>query len=271
MLIEEVKSEVEVIKKKRGRKPKNPEEKIYFGEKQEAAVVEYILNKDDSQVRNKIYLTILRPALKKMIESIIRKYNLYVPDEPFDDTVTDALSHLAEQIDKFKIGTDKKAYSYYGTIVKHYVLKRRKNYTKNLGKQPSYETIEDGVINGKAIVNTYERDKKIAELEIAELIKYIKKMVENPQEEGLRKNEIKLGNGLIGLLENWESIIPPSIEKICADGDAKYTPPSKKLVRSSVLLYLREQTGLDTKNIRTNMKKYKKVFLIIRNSVLNDY
>lgn len=263
--------EEQPVKKKRGRKPKNPENKIYFSDKQEQAVIEYIENRDNAMLRNQLYVQILKPAFEKMIESIIRTYRLYVPDEEFNDTVNDALNNLAEQIDKFKINSGKKAYSYYGTIVKHYVLKRKLDYINNIEKKPSYESFEEGDIQERAMVDTYERDKRIAQQQLKHLTTRIKQMVENPQSEGLKKNELKLGMGLINLFENWESIVPTSIEKSTYDGDVKYISPSKKLNKSAVLLYLREQTGLDSKSIRSNMKKYRKEFLMIKDYVFENY
>jgi hypothetical protein len=263
--------EEQPVKKKRGRKPKNPENKIYFSDKQEQAVIDYIENRDNAMLRNQLYVQILKPAFEKMIESIIRTYRLYVPDEEFNDTVNDALNNLAEQIDKFKVNSGKKAYSYYGTIVKHYVLKRKLDYINNIEKKPSYESFEEGDIQARAMIDTYERDKRIAQQQLKHLTTRIKKMVENPQSEGLKKNELKLGMGLINLFENWESIVPTSIEKSTYDGDVRYVSPSKKLNKSAVLLYLREQTGLDSKSIRSNLKKYRKEFLMIKDYVFENY
>ena len=73
-----------VVKKKRGRKP-SKERKGYFYEREEEAVVNY-LSTDDDYEKNKIYDEILKPAFTKMIESIIRRYNLYPPDEEFQQT-----------------------------------------------------------------------------------------------------------------------------------------------------------------------------------------
>ena len=70
---------------KRGRKPKN---KQYFGEEQENAVREY-LSCEDKEQKNLIYNEILKPAFEKMIESIIRRYKLYIPDETYEETFHD--------------------------------------------------------------------------------------------------------------------------------------------------------------------------------------
>ena len=71
---------------KRGRKPKT-ERKGYFYEEQEEAVAKYLATNDIDE-RNEIFNTVLKPAFTKMIESIIRRYKLYVPEEEFDETIT---------------------------------------------------------------------------------------------------------------------------------------------------------------------------------------
>ena len=80
---------------KRGRKRKG-----YFYEEQEQAVYDYI-NAQDKIEKNKIFNEWLKPAFTKMIESIIRRYKLYPPDECFDETFNDTISFLMTKIDKF--------------------------------------------------------------------------------------------------------------------------------------------------------------------------
>ena len=84
---------------KRGRKPK--ERKGYFYEKEEQAIIDYI-SSNDSDEKNKIFNTVLLPALTKMIESIIRRYKLFVPDEEFPQTFNDTISYLLTKINNFK-------------------------------------------------------------------------------------------------------------------------------------------------------------------------
>lgn len=84
---------------KRGRKPK--ERKGYFYETEEQAIVQYI-NEEDENVKNRIFNTILYPALTKMIESIIRRYKLFVPDEEFEQNFSDTISYLLTKINHFR-------------------------------------------------------------------------------------------------------------------------------------------------------------------------
>ena len=84
---------------KRGRKPK--ERKGYFYESEEDAIVKYI-QEEDIVKKNIIFNDVIYPALTKMIESIIRRYKLFVPDEDFDQNFNDTISYLLTKIENFK-------------------------------------------------------------------------------------------------------------------------------------------------------------------------
>ena len=64
---------------KRGRKP-SVNNKNYFTEREEQAIIDF-LSSDDPDFKNKLFMDILYPAFNTMIESIIRRYKLFVPDE----------------------------------------------------------------------------------------------------------------------------------------------------------------------------------------------
>ena len=84
---------------KRGRKPK--ERKGYFYETEEDAIVKYIKETDIIK-KNQLFNTVLYPALTKMIESLIRRYKFFVPNEEFDVNFNDTISYLLTKIENFK-------------------------------------------------------------------------------------------------------------------------------------------------------------------------
>ena len=84
---------------KRGRKPK--ERKGYFYEAEEMAIIQYI-HEENIEEKNRIFNTVIYPALTKMIESIIRRYKLFVPDEDFEQNFNDTISYLLTKIHHFK-------------------------------------------------------------------------------------------------------------------------------------------------------------------------
>lgn len=84
---------------KKGKKLK--ERKGYFYEVEENAIIQYIQESDIIK-KNNIFNEILYPALSKMIESIIRRYKLFIPDEDFKQNFNDTISYLLTKIDHFR-------------------------------------------------------------------------------------------------------------------------------------------------------------------------
>ena len=104
--------------KKRGRKATTTN---YFDVVEENAVRMY-LSATTFDEKNQIYNEYLRGPLDKMISSIIRRYKLYRKDMNFVEIHTDTHSFLMTKVDKFKPSKNKKAYSYFGTICKYYLM-----------------------------------------------------------------------------------------------------------------------------------------------------
>ena len=61
--------------------------RVIFYNEQEEAVKKYLEANTDEE-RNELYNKILNPAFTKMIESIIRRYKLFPPDEDYEETLT---------------------------------------------------------------------------------------------------------------------------------------------------------------------------------------
>lgn len=241
--------------KKRGRKP-NPNKKVYFGEEEEQAFLEYV-NSTDQNLRNKIFSQKLYHPFTKMIESIIRRYNLFTPDETFEDTFYDTMSFLITKINNFDASKKKKVYSYCGTICKNYLILKRTNYAKKLKKQISYElmfpnTESDKRIDANAEQTTMEFNTDL----INKTISQLQEMLLPENHEKQTPNENKIGYALLEMLLNWEEIF-------------KYMG-SQKFNKSCVLQFIKDYTNLTTKEIREAMKKYKKLYLFTKQKLITE-
>ena len=186
----------------------------------------------------------------------MRRYKLYVPNEESGDTFNDTLSFLITKMDRYDEDKDTKAYSYYGNICKNYINGKIQQYKKSLVRNPSYDDEESDIdiINDNRYVSLNDPGTKVAKEIVNRLIKQFTLMADDPYTYDLKENEVKLGRALANLLENWDYVIS--------------TDGSNKLNKNAILLFLREQTGLDTKGIRDNMKKFKNEFLIIKKYVI---
>ena len=165
---------------KRGRKPKEKQQTGYFCEREETAVVDY-LKSDSAEVKNEIYNSILRPAFEKLVESIIRRYKLYVPGEEFTDTFNDALSFILMKFDKFNMDGTTKAFSYYGTICKNYIIGRIVTQANRVKRNPSYGLSSDVYNNDIKYSNETDKGREVAREVVTKLIDKITEMTDNPE------------------------------------------------------------------------------------------
>jgi len=131
----------DVSLKKRGRKAVKEN---YFDVREETAVRKFLIA-ESSEEKNKIYNEFLRAPLDKMISSIIRRYKLYRKDMDFEEIHIDTHSFLMTKVDKFKPSKNKKAYSYFGTICKNYLMGQIIKDQKETNRKISYEDISSTI------------------------------------------------------------------------------------------------------------------------------
>jgi len=235
--------------KKRGRKRTS---NLYFGPEQEEAVVKFLTSESYSE-RNKIYNEFLRHPINKMVESIIRRYKLYRKEYEYEDVHADTLSFLITKMHNFKPDKNKKAYSYFGTICKHYLLGQLIKDDKKMKSDVSYEDVYKKVETMDDQIYNMDDHKIRLDDFIKEISESIK--VEITQSK-LSETELKVGDALIKILDNWETIF-------------EQVGSGNKYNKNLILSYIREITDLTTKDIRVGMRKFKKMYLLIKNDKID--
>lgn len=254
--------------KRRGRKPKK---KPYFGPTEEEAVKDFLSlgnviedentefglrwtgSTEEEFERNQIYRKHLQAPLNKMVESIIRRYKLYSKELEYDDLHADTLSFLAVKFHKFKPEKNKKSYSYFGTVCKHYLLGKLMKEDKKMKIKTQYEDISSSIESDvKFSYNNVEDDG----LDLTEFISKISELVKKEMgEKVLNDNELKVGNALIKILDEWETLFDT-------------VPGRNKFNKNLILYYMREMTTLTTKDIRNAMKRYKVLYKVLKEGEL---
>ena len=232
---------------KRGRKSTQTN---YFDVAEEKAVREYLLATTFEE-KNKIYNNHLRGPLDKMISSIIRRYKLYRKDMDFIEIHTDTHSFLMTKVDKFKPDKNKKAYSYFGTICKNYLMGQIIKDQKETNRKISYEDISSQLETRPDMVYYLEYEKTDADAVIQEFLKELRITLDDTS---LSLNEQKLGIALLELFENYKTIFMES--------------DNNKFNKNIILLSIREMTNLSTKEIRSAMKKYKKLYYVVSKGMI---
>ena len=238
----------DITTKKRGRKAVKEN---YFDVREETAVKKFLLAESQEE-KNKIYNQFLRAPLDKMISSIIRRYKLYRKDMDFIEIHTDTHSFLMTKVDKFKPSKNKKAYSYFGTICKNYLMGQIIKDQKETNRKVSYEDISSSLEERPDLIYRIDDDTVDSNYILTQYLVELREFVDS---ETLNDNEKKLGEALIELFNNYETIFT---------GDE-----NNKFNKNIILLSLREMTNLSTKEIRGSIKKFKKLYSVTQSKYKN--
>lgn len=225
--------------KKKGRKRKSNN---YFDVREEEAVVRF-LNSDSFEEKNRIYNEYLKKPLDKMISSIIRRYKLYRKGMDFTEIHVDTHSFLITKVDKFKPEKNKKAYSYFGTICKNYLMGQILKDQKEINRKISYEDISSSLETKNEFSYIIDDDSLKAENIIEVFLVELEDFMNN---ESLNENEEKLGHALYDIFDKYDEIFIGN--------------DNNKFNKNIILLSLREMTNLTTKEIRGAMRKYKNLY-----------
>jgi predicted SprT family Zn-dependent metalloprotease len=231
------------------KKTKKKSKENYFDVREETAVIDF-LTANSFYEKNKIYNEFLRNPLDKMISSIIRRYRLYRKDMDFKELHTDVHSFLMTKVDKFKPSKNKKAYSYFGTICKNYLMGQILKDQKETNRKVSYEDISSTIEERPDML--YHIDEDVLDLDSI-IIEYTIKLKDFVETQSLSDNEKKLGLALIDVFEKYETIFTST--------------DNSKFNKNLILLSLREMTNLTTKEIRVSLKKFKSLYIFIINKI----
>lgn len=151
----------ELTKKGTIRKRKPKTSNIYFTEETEDSIIAYLAS-SNTEERNLIYNTKIHYAFNKLAENIIHTFKFYYSD-------VDTMAELKHEVVAFLLSklhlyqkSKGKAYSYFGTIAKRYlIIYNEKNYVKLKEKATLEEVDEDRTIFNNIVNENYKSDLSI--------------------------------------------------------------------------------------------------------------
>jgi hypothetical protein len=241
-------TEVQYTKKGTVRKRKPKEKKQYFTQDTEDAIIEY-LSTTNTHIRNKIYNERIKYAFHKLTENIIHTFKFYYTEvETIAELQHEVTAFLLEKLHLYNQSKGK-AYSYFGTIAKRYlILYNNKNYEK---------------LKGKTNVEAIDEDKSIVI--------------------GILNSSSSSDDPLVNenyFIEQFIKYMDIHLYKIFPDNeDAKTVDAIMELFKrredldifnkKGIYIYIREMTDQDTPQITKVIKNLKKVYLRLLNQYLN--
>lgn len=216
----------------------------YFTKDTDKAIVDF--NKSsDPQERQELFDKKIRPAFEKLIESLIYVYGFFRIDN-VDTLKKEALTNLYEMLNKFDPEKGAKGFSYFNVIAKNWFIQKdrdRKKKAKNeseLFLDLDHENVKN---DPNLLVNHFE-----SQLEEKEQWVQFYEEMDSWRDELTKKTERAVLEAVIFLMKNHHHV--------------------NIYNKKAVYLYLRELTGLNTKQVVINLKKIKGLYLEWKNKYL---
>jgi len=214
----------------------------YFTKEHEAAIIRYVAT-DCIKERTVLYVEWIQPAFDEMVDKIIYTYKFTTL--PNIDALKDECKvWLTTILDKFDASKGSKAFSYFSVVTKNWFIHRVKKNSARTKKEVSYEEmVELGKPGVTEVISTEETylEKRMD----AEFWRLLLTQVDKWDVDTLKENEKRVLEAVKILLNNVENI--------------------DIFNKKAVYLYLREITGLNTKQVVSNLNKMREKYRLFRN------
>ena len=208
--------------------------KYYFTELTEKAIVDYCKTEDNT-IRSALYIEHIEPAFNELVDKIVYTYK-FTSLENVEHHKDDCKIWLTTILGKFDPSQGKKAFSYFSVVTKNWFTHKAKKQTKKNRREVNY----DEMIREVEAVDSSGETDFYTQMEEKEFWLSLLTEVNSWRSLKLKPNEEKVLNAVLTLMENIEQI--------------------EIFNKKAVYLYMREITGLNTKQIVSALNKMRERF-----------
>tara|TARA_Y100000034_G_scaffold129206_1_gene185243 strand:+ start:77 stop:757 length:681 start_codon:yes stop_codon:yes gene_type:complete len=208
---------------------KKTNKRYYFTQVHEDAIVQYCISTDRKE-RTELYVQYIGPAFNELVDKIVFTYKF--SNLPNIDILRDECKiWLTTILDKYDQSKGSKAFSYFSVITKNWFIHKVKKNSQKFKREIQLDNLpREANQNFISHEPVYERNR-----EKEEFWTFLWKEIGDWDQENLRVNERKVLDAVKILLENSDDI--------------------EIFNKKAVYLYLRELTGLNTKQVVNNLNK----------------
>jgi len=219
-------------------KKKKRKKNLYFTKAHEDAIVKYA-NTEDRNLRSMLYIEYIQPAFDQMVDKIVYTYR-FTSLPNIDYLKDDCKIWLTTILNKYDPTKGSKAFSYFSVVTKNWFIHQVKKTQKRNRTEVFLEDM---------------KDKSGEELESEEQ-SYID-----------HREDMEFWISLSQEIGTWDAFMLKENEKkvlmavrIVLDSADEIEIFNKK----AIYLYLREITGLNTKQVVNNLKKLRKKYKVFK-------
>tara|TARA_R110000803_G_scaffold71427_1_gene134674 strand:+ start:364 stop:1047 length:684 start_codon:yes stop_codon:yes gene_type:complete len=208
--------------------------KHYFTKQTEEAIIAYCATEDIS-VRSALYIEHIQPAFNELVNKIVFTYK-FNKLENIEYLKDDCKVWLTTILGKFNANQGTKAFSYFSVVTKNWFTHKAKKQTQKNKREVSYNSMIREV---EAVTSENKKDF-YEELEDRQFWLTLFSEVKSWKTSNLKPNEEKVINAVITIMDNVEQI--------------------EIFNKKAIYLYMREITGLNTKQIVSSLNKIRKKY-----------
>ena len=225
------------LQRKRRKRTKNN----YFTKIHEDAIVKYAASTCRKE-KTELYGKLIQPAFDEMVNKIIFTYKFNnLPN--IDPLREDCKVWLTTILDKYDPNKGSKAFSYFSVVTKNWFIHKVKKNSKSLKREVSFEhLVESG--GPDSLGTSGNTESYVDKREEAEFWMCLLQQIDKWDTDNLKKNEKCVLDAVRVLLHNIEDI--------------------EIFNKKAVYLYLRELTGLNTKQVVNNLNKLREKYRIFK-------
>lgn len=215
-------------------KPKN-KDNYYFTQETEDAIVRYNAS-SDPVFRDKVFKKEIYRPLYKLAENIIHTFKFYYLDvDSIEDLKLDVVSMLVEEkLHRFDATNGAKAFSYFQTIVKRWLINYNNRNYKKLKQVGSFEEMEDSY----EVEGSSDSERRIALASIVNL--FVENSYDTIEELFPKEQDQRVADAILTLFRTRHDL---------------------EIFRKKALyIYIREMTDCETPTLTKVISKLKEEF-----------
>ena len=211
----------------------------YFTKVHEEAIIEYALT-DSRKIRTDLYVNFIGPAFDEMVDKIVYTYK-FTTLPNIDYLKDDCKIWLTTILDKYDPNRKSKAFSYFSVITKNWFIHKVKKNSKKLQREYCIDDFKADSANENLVVENDYLERR----EQAEFLGFLFQEIERWEEFDLKENERKVLESIKILFESADDI--------------------DIFNKKAIYLYIREITGLNTKQVVNNLNKIRLKYRAFKN------
>ena len=184
-------------------------------------------------------MSLIRPAFSQMVDKIVFTYRFTnLPD--IEDLREECKGWLITILAKFDPNKGSKAFSYFSVVTKNWFIHKVKKNKKRLEREVSFESVDYDLERDLLDKAESYQDKQVRK----ELMQNLRKEMETWEVDFTKPQEKKVYDAVIVLFDSAEEI--------------------EIFNKKAIYLYLREITGMNTKQIVTQLNKFRKKYKLFK-------